>query len=261
MTDSKKPYILIGTPAYGNQLNYQYVSSLIVLLDNLKRVGIKYSVVFVGNESLITRARTIIVGKFLSNPDFTHLFFIDADIEFTWENFGHLWNSRKDVVAGIYPSKTFEFENVKKYINIAQPKEIKSLCLNYMINYNRDSGGIITEPILGKKNKLIKLDYCTTGFLLMKRSAIELMKEKYPELSFYNEQLLKQWNIKKGNLVLIFDTMVHPEKNDYLSEDYAMCYRWRKLGGEVWGLADSKITHHGCYKFEGNLQTFFKYQK
>ena len=61
--------IFIATPCYGGNLHYQYVVSLFSLTKTLDKLGIKYKVSFLGNESLVTRARNIMVGKFLSDPE------------------------------------------------------------------------------------------------------------------------------------------------------------------------------------------------
>lgn len=250
--------ILIGTPAYGGNLHYQYTTSLILLIDYLRKVGIAYHIYFVGNESLITRARSIIVGRFLSNPSYTHLLFLDADIGFNIKNFIKLWNAGKDVSVGIYPSKHFQFDNVSQYSNKASPQEIKSLCLNYMINYDKDEKG---NAIIDKEKGLIKLKFGTTGFMLITRNVFNKLREHYPDKVFYNNTLQNQHNITRGNLTTFFDTMIHPIHKDYLSEDYTFCYLWRQLGGEVWGIIDSKLSHYGTYEFSGDLLTYYKYQK
>ena len=250
--------LLIGTPAYGGNLHYQYTTSLIILTEYLKKNNISYHIYFIGNESLITRARSIIVGKFLSDEEYTHLFFIDADIGFSIDNFIKLWNAKKDVCVGIYPSKTFIFNNTKKHVeNGANANDLESLSLNYMLNYDKNSDNKI---IIDSEKKLIKLRYGTTGFMLIKKEVILKLLEKYPDKVFYNNTLQNQHKVKPGYLTTFFDTMIHPIHKDYLSEDYTFCYLWRQIGGEVWGIYESKLSHYGTYEFKGDLLKYFKYQ-
>ena len=70
--------ILIGTPAYGGQVHTDYVKSILPL----PSVGVNFNVAFVGNQSLITRARNEIFSMFVSNKTkaFSHLLFLDADM-------------------------------------------------------------------------------------------------------------------------------------------------------------------------------------
>jgi hypothetical protein len=56
-------------------------------------------------DSLVTRARNDCVAYFLSNPAFTHLFWIDADIGFSSDAAFRLLLSDRDVTAGVYPIK------------------------------------------------------------------------------------------------------------------------------------------------------------
>ena len=37
--------------------------------------------------------------------------------------------------------------------------------------------------------------------------------------------------------------MIDPESGAYLSEDYSFCLRWRRIGGEIWIDAASKLNH------------------
>lgn len=250
--------ILIGTPAYGGNLHYQYTTSLILLTDFLRKNNISYHIYFIGNESLVTRARSIIVGRFLSNDSYTHLLFIDADIGFNINNFIKLWNANKEVCVGIYPSKTFIFNDIKKYVEKnVEPNNLESLCLNYMLNYERDENN---KVIVDNEKKLIKLKYGTTGFMLIKREVFIKLLEKFPDKVFYNNVLETQHEIKSGYLTTFFDTMIHPEQKDYLSEDYTFCYLWREVGGEIWGIYESKLSHYGTYEFKGDLLKYFKYQ-
>jgi len=48
----------------------------------------------------------------------------------------------------------------------------------------------------------------------------------------------------------LFDTMIDEDKN-YLSEDWAFCYRWRKLGKKVWVDKSVILDHQGTYNFRG----------
>jgi hypothetical protein len=43
----------------------------------------------------------------------------------------------------------------------------------------------------------------------------------------------------------------------YLSEDYAFCRRWQKLGGEIWLDPLVKLDHIGHYTFNGNISKMF----
>ena len=58
--------------------------------------------------------------------------------------------------------------------------------------------------------------------------------------------------------MLFFDTMIEPDTKRYLSEDYAFCRLWQKIGGKIYADIVSGMTHMGNYSFKGNVGTQFK---
>ena len=86
----------------------------------------------------------------------------------------------------------------------------------------------------------------------------------YPELKFTPDQHIGSPHDKtfdyhstsKWNYTF-FDTMIDPETNRYLSEDYAFCRLWQKIGGKVYADIVSGLTHYGNYSFKGNVGTQF----
>jgi len=77
-TSSVVENILIGTPCYGGQLHIDYFHTILSF-----PVEYPHTVITIGNESLITRARNKIFSWFVNNAEtynFSHLLFMDADI-------------------------------------------------------------------------------------------------------------------------------------------------------------------------------------
>jgi hypothetical protein len=252
MTDTPKPVrLFIATPCFGGNLHYQYVVSLFQLTKYLDKANIGYTVSLLGNESLITRARNIMVGKFLSNASFTHLLFIDADIQFSAHSVVRLLEADKDIYFGVYPAKSFDFEEAARAIARAgAPSDLKSLFLNYMLSYELDpDNNMIVDPA----KKLFKVKYGTTGFMLIKREVFTQMIASFPALQYRNEKTCRVHNIDNDKLFLFFDCIKDPETNDYLSENFSFSYLWRQLGGEIWADMESKLSHWGNYQFQGDL--------
>ena len=109
---SEKPHvnILICTP--GRMMEAEYVKSLVATLTHLNRVGISYLYL---NEysSQVNAAReaTIMGSRFLKAFDteplsgeatYDKIIWIDSDISWNVEDFMKLYESRYDVVSGIY---------------------------------------------------------------------------------------------------------------------------------------------------------------
>jgi len=54
-------------------------------------------------------------------------------------------------------------------------------------------------------------------------------------------------------IVEYFYTEIDKELDVLLSEDYAFCAKWRKMGNEVFVAPWVKITHVGHHVFSGNM--------
>jgi len=208
----------------------------------------------IANESLVTRARNVLLAYFLSS-DYTHLLFIDADIEFQVEDVIKLYAHDKDVIVGAYPKKGVSWQRIKD--NMQAPsneakqftdKEIAAYGSDYAINFkftNREERTIQVE------NGVVKLHDAGTGFMMIKREAILKLLKAYPELKYNNDVQINNANIT-DNFYALFDTMIDPIDKRYLSEDYTFCRRWQEIGGDIWLDPSISLNHYGHFCFQGN---------
>ena len=81
LAEMRKSKFFIATPCYGGQLTEPYFRSTIKLMTWFNGHKVPLAFGTIANESLVTRARNVLLAYFL-NSDYTHLMFIDADIEF-----------------------------------------------------------------------------------------------------------------------------------------------------------------------------------
>ena len=79
----KDQNIFFATPCYGGMVLESWAMSCLDIATSFTRNNIKFKFKTIGNESLVTRGRNNLVASFLKS-DCTHLFFIDADIEFNF---------------------------------------------------------------------------------------------------------------------------------------------------------------------------------
>ena len=257
----RKSKFFIATPCYGGQLNEPYFRSVIKMMTFFNGHQIPLAFGTIANESLVTRARNVLVAYFLAS-DYTHLMFIDADIEFQTEDLLKLYAHKKDVVVGAYPKKGVAWDKIRS--NLADPankdknlsdRDMASFGSDYAINFkfvNKET------KTIGVENGLIKLHDAGTGFMMISREAILKMVKAYPELKYNNDVNISNADLK-DHFYALFDTMIDPVDRRYLSEDYTFCRRWQELGGDVWLDPSISLNHYGHFCFQGNPEAIISF--
>ncbi len=238
----QNPLVVIATPCYGGQVSHAYMNSVIRLMTSVGNT-IPLSIMLLGNDSLITRARAMLVANFLDNPNATHLMFIDSDISFEPEQFLRLLSQDKDFTAAMYPIK--EIDWVNHPLKHGQGEAADTAGLNYV-------GVLCSGDDLKVDNQFATALYAGTGFQLIKRCVFEKLAAAHPELAFSKIHDKIPSTKSGGHQYALFDPMIDPETGEYLSEDFAFCRRWRALGGEIWLDLRSQLTHIGSVSFRGN---------
>jgi hypothetical protein len=242
----KQMNIFFATPCYGGAVTDQYFLSMFRMSQVLMQYGIKFRITTLRNESLVTRARNILTAMFLEDKTCTHLMFIDADIEFEPESVIRMLAMDKDVIAGAYPKKTINWEQVRRAVELGK-EDLSAYGADYAMNLKVQPG---TNRVRTSMGAVEVLD-ASTGFFIVKREVIEKMIEAHPELHYKNDSSIDP----KFNeyCYALWDTMIDPNDRRYLSEDYTFCRRWQNLGGEIWIDPNTKLNHVGSFTFNGNL--------
>ena len=249
-------HIFIATPCYGGQIGEPYFRSMMRLAILCNKYDINFTVSTLANESLITRGRNTLVSFFMEHPEATHLFFVDADIEFDPNDMLRMVAYDKPVTVGAYPKKAINWNSI---INAARadeaetPDTIEGHSSNYVVNFDfmKDEDGN-PVPQIQIRDNLVKLKDAGTGFMCIKREVIQQMFDAHPELKYANDINVDQKFEK--HMYALFDCIIDPESRRYLSEDYTFCRRWQDLDGEVFLDPRTALNHVGHYTFRGNIR-------
>lgn len=259
LDEVRKSKFFIATPCYGGALTEPYFRSVIKLMTFFNSHKIPLAFGTIANESLVTRARNVLLAYFL-NSDYTHLMFVDADIEFKVEDLLKLYVHDKDVVVGAYPKKGVNWTHIKNSIALdpkkeLSPQQVGALGSDYAINFKFKNKETKTVEV---ENGLIKLHDAGTGFMMIKREAILKMIEKHPELKYNNDVQMGNVDLK-DNFYALFDTMIDPVDKRYLSEDYTFCRRWQAMGGDIYLDPSISLNHYGSFCFQGNPEMIISF--
>lgn len=237
--------VYIATPCYGMQLYYQCANSIMREVQLLNQNGYRNCVEFLGNESHIDRARMFLSAAFMGGTDFSHLMFIDSDIEFpegaVMRLLAHTVHNQVGMVGGLYPKKGYPIEYA-----VNAPEKMAAL-------ETFDGGEIYETNDLG------------TGFLLIHRRVFEKLAEHYPDshiemaqsqLESFPEGIRESVNNWYRDF---FHSECFPSKRTgkrlFKSEDYAFCRRWGDAGGAVYFDPAIQLSHIGAHLFRGDTKT------
>ena len=223
------------------------------------KYNIKYTISTLANESLVTRGRNTLTSFFMENKDATHLFFIDADIEFNPEDVLRMVAYDKPVVVGAYPKKAINWNSIigaARADDSETAETIEGHSSNYVVNFDfvKDDKGENTSQVQIEDN-LVKLKDAGTGFMCIEKSVIQQMFDKHPEYKYVNDINVDQKF--EPFMYALFDTMIDPESRRYLSEDYMFCRTWQNMGGTVYLDPRTALNHVGHYTFRGNIRKLF----
>ena len=105
------------------------------------------------------------------------------------------------------------------------------------------------------KAGFVKVRYAGTGFLMIRRAALERMCAHYPQLRYQRDHSIDA-AAASDNRFALFECMIG-EDGTYLSEDFAFCKRWTDMGGEIWADLKSTLAHVGPITFYGDLSSHF----
>ena len=196
-------------------------------LANLAAMGVPFGAALF-KDSSVHRGRNEAAAALLQNEDYTHLLFVDADIEFEASDILALLNLHRDVAVGPYRKKNER--NEYNFEFVPHPEERVQIC---------QTTGAVEVMRAG------------TGFMLIRRTVFEQMRDAMPEIGYRALNKAGVWTQMHAFFQFeIRDTEHGPQE---YSEDYNFCERWRALGGTLWMDGNLKLNHWGAHAWKGDL--------
>lgn len=190
---------------------------------DLERRQVPFRFKFIRGPSLIQRARNQFVADFLQG-DCTDLIMIDDDV--VWEKgaVDRMLSHPCDVVAGVYPKREDPLQYPIRRLQGAQ---------------------------LDMGTGLLEVELAPTGFMRIRRPALQAMVDAYPNLSY------KDPDVPGGVAHALFWVDLGPDSSDpdgpnwLWGEDFSFCRKYRAIGGQVFADILLKFKHRGGKSFEG----------
>jgi hypothetical protein len=266
INELRKKKIFVGTPMYGGMCHGMYTKASCDLATTATKYGMDVKFFYLFNESLITRARNYLVDEFLRSP-YTHLMFIDSDINFNPQDvlaLASMVGEDKPIIGGPYPKKCIAWEKVRNAVDAGLADEDPTVLEKF-------TGDFVFNPTEGttqiKVNEPTEVLEVGTGFVMIGREVFEKFREEYPQFSYKPDHNRSEHFDGKRYIHAFFDTVIDNEayagkgasgSDRYLSEDYMFCQFARKIGFTTWLCPWMEVNHVGTYVFNGTLKDLGK---
>ena len=243
--------IMVCTPCHSD-VSMHYCQAVLKFQQECIRKNMIVSFTLL-KSSLVTQGRNLCVAEFLNHEDkYTHLLFIDSDIDFNAKTIFKMLDFDKDIISVPYPMKTMSWDKIWRRLDtkegaINNADDLAKAGFTFPVKV-KDPNAITVEK------GLAELTHAPTGCMLIKRNVIEKMIEAYPHLEIYQPTNINGKEEKKDNMYNLFDTLHDTKSKRYFGEDFGFCQRWADIGGKVYGYIDDPISHVGEYCYTGRFK-------
>ncbi len=234
----KTPQLVIAVPTYGG-IPSNFYDFTIELISTLQGSGIEFSFLLNHGDSLVTRARNLLISRFYHRSkvnDYTHFLFLDSDVSTDPKNIVKLVQITEqmdiDVVGAVVPLKAFKDPVLK------EPDRFR-LTYDNKLNF------------LEKDSSLVKVDFLTTGMILMTKKVIDdLIDKAIKDDDWYHcDNFEKEIVYDVFKLGIVRKEVDGEEFRHHLSEDWYLCKVLNELGYDVIADLSIDVGHMGSHEY------------
>ena len=221
-----KPSIFIAMPCY-DSVKINTMLSIFQLIQNLGTSKVEVGINTM-KSPLIHQARNYLTSVFLTT-EYTHMLFVDSDVEFGPEAGLRMLVSDKDVVCTPYRVKDESLQS-RYTVKFPDPKVV---------------------PIL--PGGLVEIEAGPTGIMLIHRRVFEKIIKNRPDLKIKNSanQALKETDKSHSYYYNFFDFAF--EDGYTMGEDVSFCKLARANGSKLYANIDSPTAHRGEHAWVGKF--------
>lgn len=226
--------VMLATPSLDGIPSIEYQTSVLKTNALLLQHGIQLDINFIRGDQFISKARNGLVQGFLDSPEKPDcLFFIDDDEGWDEHAFLRIILDSHEIVAAAVPKKCdpLEFNNV-------------------ILDTKPDNECVI-------ENGMLRAKQIGTGFMRIKRSALEKMVKAYPRKYCPGDGGPHPTHFALFDARIVWNE--DPEKpGQFWGEDLEFCQKWCALGEYIWIDPNVGMEHTGRKTYRGNFLNFLK---
>lgn len=211
--------VMVAVPTMDGSLEYEFLGCLHETFAHFTAAGIPHEFIVEPFNADIVMARSKLFAKFMRGTC-SHILMIDSDMGWEPSAVGRLFAAKKDFVAVAGPKKKIPLQ-----------------CAVTPLPLDKNFGKVSFDSQTGT----VEVAEVGGAFNLLTRTFGEKMIAAYPELGFMGIGGEKEH--------ALFLPMIM--EGAYKAEDYAICHRWRAIGGQVHVCPDISLKHAGRKVYEG----------
>lgn len=227
--------VMLATPSLDGVPSIEYQTSVLKTNALLTAHGIQFDLNFIRGDQFISKARNGLIQGFLDSPDKQDcLFFIDDDEGWDEQSFLRMVLDPHEFVAAAVPKKTDSGE----FNNVILDTQVGNECVI--------EGGLLRALQIG------------SGFIRLKRSAIEKMVKAYPRQYCPGDGGPHALHYALFDSKIIWPADGKEGHGQFWGEDLEFCKKWTALGEYIWIDPNVNMEHAGRKTFRGNFLTYLK---
>ena len=246
--------IYVATPVH-SECSIHYTQALLKFQQAcmMNNIMVSFSLL---KSSLVTQGRNLCVANFLGDPmKYTHMLFIDSDIDFKFETIIKMLKFDKEVVATPYPMKHIHWEQIWERLQQGKIKTKDELMrAGFIYPIKMDGLMDVNKKEISIVDGLMEVSHAPTGCMLIKRQVFDKMIKAYPEDRIEQHTIVNGEAKITENMYNFFDTIHESDSKKYYGEDFGFCKKWTKIGGKCYCYIEDPITHIGEYQYSGSLK-------
>lgn len=235
--------VMLATPTLFRVPTVEYQMSVMKTMNLLMNHGIALDTCFVGGDAFISKARNGLVQSFIETWKTDHaadvMVFMDDDQAWDENAFLRMVLDTHEVIAAAVPKKMDAPEGEAQIFN------------NVMLDTD-EKGACFIE------NGMLRATQVGSGFMVIKRTAIEKLIAAYPQRYAPGDGGLHPLHYNLFEAKIIWDEKDPMVTGQFWGEDLQFCKKWCALGEKIWIFPDCTMEHVGRKSWTGNFLKFLQ---
>lgn len=230
--------VLLATPTLFRVPTLEYMMSVMKTSQVLQQHGILLDTVFVGGDCFIDKSRNGLVESFIESWKSAYpaevLVFIDDDEGWDANAVLRIVQDPHEIIGVAIPKKVDTKDGDPQAFN------------NVILDMDEKNNCYV-------ENGMLRISQIGSGFMAIKRSAIEKMIKAYPRRYSPGDGGTHKYHYSLFEAGIVWDEKDPTVPGQFWGEDLEFCRKWIALGEHIWLDPNVDVEHVGRKSYMGNF--------